>query len=423
MPKPTNRVRILRLLNNNGGVLSHRKIQEKLNLADPAYNKLKTILLHEGLVEKARMHGGGLRLTEKGRHEAAVGPVSNAQDQQSSGSGFFVSAEGHILTNAHVVDDAKRVRVIFARQSISAKIIAIDAANDLALLQVALAPIAVPAFRTDVRVGEDVAVYGFPLSGLLSKSDNFTYGSVSAARFGEDTSKFQISAPSQAGNSGSPVLDHYGNVVGVLVGGLDELAVARDLGPFPQLVNAAIKASAALSFLQSNRINPRVAASGLPPPSPWPDIVEQARGYAVLIECNAIDDIEIEGEFNTPKTAQRKQELLQRADFGTIVAFAKAVALRSGQSQLTPGSILAGAGLAHRQGQLSEAVTLLQQHGTELLKATESLGLVTTGKVEPVTDRTLPLDDCLKAVLKEERYASIEEFLTALTAAVPGALA
>jgi serine protease Do len=95
-----------------------------------------------------------------------------------------------------------------------------DAANDLALIKVEMHTTAFASFRSGVRLGEGVAVFGFPLAGLLARSGNFTLGNVTAvAGLGDDTRILQISAPVQPGNSGGPLLDYSGNVVGVIEGG------------------------------------------------------------------------------------------------------------------------------------------------------------------------------------------------------------
>jgi hypothetical protein len=86
----------------------------------------------------------------------------------------------------------------------------------------------VPPFRIGARVGENIFVYGFPLSGLLSSSGNFTVGNItSVAGLGDDSRIMQISAPVQPGNSGGPLLDRFGNVVGVVVSKLNALRLAQ----------------------------------------------------------------------------------------------------------------------------------------------------------------------------------------------------
>jgi S1-C subfamily serine protease len=133
--------------------------------------------------------------------------------------------------------------------------LAIDKSNDLAVVKTTSKPPAVAALKTGLRVGENIAVYGFPLSDRLAASGNFTVGYVSAlAGLGDDSSKIQISAPIQPGNSGGPVLDHHGNVVGVIVATATSAIIANASGVAPQNINFAIKASVAKSFLDANGV-------------------------------------------------------------------------------------------------------------------------------------------------------------------------
>ena len=137
----------------------------------------------------------------------------------ATGTGFFVSSSGHVATNHHVVDNCTTIKVFPVNApATTAYIVARDKTNDLAILKTSIAPTVVPALRAQVRVGESVSVFGFPLSGLLSTSGNFTTGIVTAITgIADDTRLVQISAPVQPGNSGGPLIDKYGNVVGVIV--------------------------------------------------------------------------------------------------------------------------------------------------------------------------------------------------------------
>jgi serine protease Do len=93
-------------------------------------------------------------------------------------------------------------------------------------------------------VGESIFVYGFPLTGLLSSSGNFTVGTItSIAGLGDDSRIMQISAPVQPGNSGGPLLDRSGNVVGIIVSKLNALRLAQVTQDMAQNINFAIKAS------------------------------------------------------------------------------------------------------------------------------------------------------------------------------------
>ena len=127
-------------------------------------------------------------------------------------------------------------------------------------------------------------VAGFPLHGLLTSDINVTKGIVSAlAGPGDDRRKFQITAPVQPGNSGGPVLDASGHVVGVVVARLDALKMARRTGRLPQNVNFAISEGAARAFLDAHDVPYKTARSNTTMPTT--DIAAKAKGYTVLIEC------------------------------------------------------------------------------------------------------------------------------------------
>ncbi|OYZ89227.1 MAG: hypothetical protein B7X99_20160 [Rhizobiales bacterium 17-65-6] len=170
--------------------------------------------------------------------------------------------------------------------AVPARLIAVDPANDLALLQTSLRTRELPAFVPRARIGQGVYVYGFPLTQRLASTGNFTTGGVSAmAGIGDDTSRLQISAPVQPGNSGGPVLDQNGNVVGVVVAVLsttkEEKAGER---PLPQNANFAIKSAAAATFLEANGIEPNTKVR--PKPLETTALADLAREFTVRVECD-----------------------------------------------------------------------------------------------------------------------------------------
>jgi S1-C subfamily serine protease len=98
-----------------------------------------------------------------------------------------------------------------------------------------------------------------------------------------DTSQLQISAGVQPGNSGGPLLDSDGFIVGVVVSKLDAIAVANAIGDIPQNINFAIRAELAEVFPRSQRIEPRVVPTALRKPA-VADLVEAARSYTFLVK-------------------------------------------------------------------------------------------------------------------------------------------
>jgi Trypsin-like peptidase domain len=194
----------------------------------------------------------------------------------SSGSGFFVSYDGHVLTNNHVVEDCSNLKVEQPGSGATiATVIARDVNNDLALLRTSSKPTMVPKFGSQARLGQSIYVLGFPMFPVLSSSGNFTLGSVTALTGPrDDTGLLQISAPVQPGTSGGPLLDKRGNAVGVIVARIEKL----------QNVNFAIKSSIALNFLFSNGVGAKESetmASELPPE----EIADLAKTFTVRILC------------------------------------------------------------------------------------------------------------------------------------------
>jgi S1-C subfamily serine protease len=203
--------------------------------------------------------------------------------QGSVGSGFFLTKTGRVLTNSHVVRDCAKIGVRTAGGALqSAQMLARSEADDLAILKADGIVAATATLRTvpSPRSGEAIVVFGFPLSGLLASSGNVTIGNVTAlAGLRDDSRQLQISAPIQPGNSGGPVLDMSGNVIGVVVSKLDALRVAG----IPQNINFAIKASTAANFLDARGIT---YAAGQPGKElSVPDIAEHARSISVEVRC------------------------------------------------------------------------------------------------------------------------------------------
>ena len=194
--------------------------------------------------------------------------VGSALNPQSSGTGFVV-APGMLLTNNHVVAGCGRMVARNANQAEqTAHVLATDTRRDLALLAVtsSFGPPLVFRAAPDVRRGDTVVTYGFPLSGLLSSGPTLTTGAVSALSGLRDNQlNYQISAPVQPGNSGGPLLDGQGNVIGVVVAKLNAARIAEMLdGDIPQNVNFAVKGAPVLEFLREHDVAPKMATSSGP---------------------------------------------------------------------------------------------------------------------------------------------------------------
>jgi S1-C subfamily serine protease/Holliday junction resolvasome RuvABC ATP-dependent DNA helicase subunit len=198
----------------------------------------------------------------------------------STGTGFFVGADGYVVTNAHVIEGYEYPKVVCGlAEPVPAQILARDDKNDLALLKVDFAPDHVATLRAGVKVGEEIAAFGYPLQGTLTTGGNFTVGNVSAlAGLQNDSRHVQITAPVQPGNSGGPVVDRAGNVVGVVVSGL-----LRHSKGAAQNVNFAININVLIAFLNAHGVSYATEASEDRLPNV--DLAEKVQSIAVLILC------------------------------------------------------------------------------------------------------------------------------------------
>ena len=164
----------------------------------------------------------------------------------SSGSGVVVGDQGEVLTNAHVVDACAQINVRSSAGDLTtAQLIARDEKNDLAVIRSNTPLSSVATFRDGkpVRAGDTIVAMGYPLAGLLATTANLTVGNVSAlAGLGDDARYLQISAPVQPGNSGGPLLDESGHLVGIVTAKLNTAFAIRITGDIPQNVNFALKA-------------------------------------------------------------------------------------------------------------------------------------------------------------------------------------
>jgi hypothetical protein len=174
----------------------------------------------------------------------------------SSGSGFFVGKAGYFVTNAHVVERGKEFNVFYSGRSLKAELIKVSKVADLALLKVSESVTGMEIAETDAELGEDVFAVGFPNPTIQGMEVKVTKGVISSSKgFQDDETRYQIDAAVQPGNSGGPLCDKSGRLVGVVVSGLNQIAVAKETGSIPQNVNYAIKASEVNALLRQGGIS------------------------------------------------------------------------------------------------------------------------------------------------------------------------
>ncbi len=226
------------------------------------------------------------RETPLRRPEVVARPAPpETKEWRSAGSGFLLRATTHVLTSLHVVQGMKAIRVSFPTGEIyPAKVVAGDANNDLALLQVqgmqARAGGFVPDFRTEVEPGERVHALGYPLGTQLSRQPSIVSGEVSATTgLADNIAQFRMTTPINEGNSGGPVINSRGFLVGVAASGMIQRGIEG--------IRFGTKISAAMLILQRARLAQKFSIEVVPKGRVALTPVEIFRKYSpfvVLIE-------------------------------------------------------------------------------------------------------------------------------------------
>ncbi len=229
-------------------------------------------------------------------------PQEEQKPQSGTGSGFFVSKMGHVITNAHVVNGCKKLTVgDNANKQVPAELINTDSSNDLALLKLSslemasadsksliqkLSIVVVPLASKgllrseDVKLGEKVLVAGYPFGDAFSNTIKVTSGIVSATRgAGDNSGQFQLDAAVQPGNSGGPIYGSGGNIVGVVVSQLNK----KTFGGLVENINFGIKASTVRQFLISSGLSSKKAEQT--EEKSTEQLAEIAKNQALMVMC------------------------------------------------------------------------------------------------------------------------------------------
>ncbi len=250
-----------------------------------ARDRLEWELTAEQLREGQRLAREWKASSEKVYLDDNGNPITSPTIKRAStGTGFFVSPDGHLLTNQHVVDDCGEVRL--AGEDKALRVLVTDAQNDLALLTTGKAATATLPLRTDgVAQGEAVFAYGYPYQGALAAGGSISAGYVNAlSGLSNNSNQIQISIPIQPGNSGGPVLDRKGRLVGVISMKLDALKVARATGTVPENVGFAVNLATTRSFLEASNVPYRKSSWFTWTKDPE-RIAADAKAASVLLEC------------------------------------------------------------------------------------------------------------------------------------------
>jgi S1-C subfamily serine protease len=178
------------------------------------------------------------------RHWANLVPYE--ETLSSTGSGFLISSDGYLLTNYHVVKKAKGISILFNGSSVKypATLIKYDSENDLALLKIKNSNFIInyKMLDSEIDVGSSVFALGYPMISVMGSEIKLTDGIISSrSGYMNDKTIYQISSPIQPGNSGGPLFDIHGNLIGMTSSGITSL----------NNVGYAIKSTVISRFLSS----------------------------------------------------------------------------------------------------------------------------------------------------------------------------
>lgn len=187
--------------------------------------------------------------------------VEPSDENIYTGSGFMFSESGFIATNYHVIKDKSNIDIILPKydKTLKAIIVLKDISNDLAILKITnfnyseLFSYPIPfsfGHPNEVKIGQEVFTLGFPLGEILGKSAKLSTGTINSL-YGiqDDPRLFQISNPIQPGNSGGPLFNKNGELLGIVVYSLNAKYFYESANIIPQNVNFAIKSDYLLNLV------------------------------------------------------------------------------------------------------------------------------------------------------------------------------
>lgn len=196
-----------------------------------------------------------LASVRKVKKEEPEGGTGEGSDAGGSGSGFVLGRLPLIVTNYHVVREEKEVEVVFPdRKPIKGRVMKRDKKNDIAIVEFKderPVPVGFQIFPSHkVIPGQQAFVIGYPLGLKLGENPGITNGVVSSTvGIDNDSRHFRISAASNPGNSGGPLLDAQGRVIGIVSHGFNPTSFfAATGGALPEGVEFAIKSDLLLSL-------------------------------------------------------------------------------------------------------------------------------------------------------------------------------
>jgi len=239
----------------------------------------------------------------------------------ATGTGFLFSSSDYVITSYHVVHGSKSISVRFTNgERIDATIAVKDTNNDIAILKLSKSPtsrqnIITLGDSTSVKTGDRVFTYGFPLVDLLGHQEpRYSEGFInSLSGISNDPRLFQVSIPIQPGNSGGPVFNEKGELIGIATSSIDSEQTKKVFGAIPQNVNFAIKSSYINSLLP-NLPDTFIKQKGIVPvPIEQPSFKERVKNDIVLVE--AVPEFKptiVKRDYKEEERLRKEQDVLQR---------------------------------------------------------------------------------------------------------------
>ena len=238
----------------NGSMIEHvykadlKSCNESKKIAESVVNTNSVVFVCKKVKAKV--------IIDEGTNKKKIVKVLDDKIFTGSGTAFFISDEGHLITNHHVVNYCNITKVNYFGKTGTAKILAYDKVNDLALLETDIIPKdKFDISNRDPKLLDDIYVAGYPFGKAVSSSVKVTKGVVSALAGSQDNyALVQIDAAIQPGNSGGPIVNTSGDVVGVAVAKLDFKDAMESYGVIPENTNFGIKSSILKNFTTANSI-------------------------------------------------------------------------------------------------------------------------------------------------------------------------
>jgi S1-C subfamily serine protease len=248
-------------------------------------------------------------------------PLEIKTGDNATGTGFMFSSSDYVITSYHVVHGSKSISVRLTNgERIDATIAVKDTNNDIAILKLAKSPtsrqnIITLGDSTSVKTGDRVFTYGFPLVDLLGHQEpRYSEGFVnSLSGMSNDPRLFQVSIPIQPGNSGGPVFNEKGELIGIATSSIDSEQTKKVFGATPQNVNFAIKSSYINSLLP-NLPDTFIKQKGIVPvPIEQSSFKERVKNDIVLVE--AVPEFKptvVKRDYAKEERLRKEQDVLQR---------------------------------------------------------------------------------------------------------------